>query len=167
MEYYKFFVREDGTVNMRCPVCTVDKVVPYDKLPRQHRLTVKCQCGSVFKAQIELRKSFRKDVNFNGLIQLLKQGNRPGQILNESHDIKSKPINCRITNISLGGIGLTVNENVKLHENDLILAKFNLDNSATTRIEKQAVVRRVKDNSVGCEFIKTDDNDKALKFYFL
>lgn len=164
---HKVFIREDGTVHIRCPKCMNVKVVPYDKIPRRHRLKVKCKCGTVFNVHIELRKSFRKDVNFEGIFLFIDQDLRWGKMLSESIETKIKPINCRVINISLGGVCLSVKENVEINENDRILIKFELDNSASTRIEKTAIVKKIKDSTISCEFDESAHNDKDLRFYFL
>ena len=56
---------------------------------------------------------------------------------------------------------------INLNENDLIILRFTLDNSASSQIEKKAIVRSVKKNYAGCEFFGVDDYDRTIKFYLL
>lgn len=137
MVYSKAFPLKDGTVYMRCPVCKVVKNIPHDKLPLNRKFSVKCNCGTVFKVQIESRKTYRKDIDFDCIIQLMEQDNYRGKDQSESHETKIKPLKCRIINLSLGGLGLKVVENIRLNKDDRILVKFNFDNPASTRIEKK------------------------------
>lgn len=164
---HKVLLREDRTVHIRCPLCMSVRDVPYDKLPHRHKLTVKCKCGYAFNVKIELRKSYRKDVNFEGTFLFMYQDLRWGKMLSESIETKIKPINCRITNISLGGVCITVKKNIVINENDRILIRFNLDNSASTKVEKTAIVKKIKEGTISCEFDEPTHNDKDLKFYFL
>jgi hypothetical protein len=167
MEYHKAFAREDGKVQIRCPVCMAVKEIPNSRLPSKHRFPVRCRCGTIFKIQIESRKSFRKDVDLDCRVILPEQNHRWGNTLNESHETKITPINCRITNIPLGGIRLKIDGQIRLHEDDQIIAKFNLDNSASTELVKQAIVKKIHGNDVSCKFLEHEHNDKNLRFYFL
>jgi hypothetical protein len=167
MEFQKIFIKDDGTTSMRCPACMAEKSMHYEKLPRRHKFIVKCLCGSSFGVQFEFRKKYRKSVNLDGIILKQEQGDKWGKTLSESHVTKIKPANCKITNISVAGAGFNLIDSVKINENDLIIIKFNLDNSAATMIEKKAIVRLVKDKYIGCEFAEKDEFDTALKFYFL
>ncbi|MFQ5981728.1 MAG: PilZ domain-containing protein, partial [Candidatus Heimdallarchaeota archaeon] len=85
----------------------------------------------------------------------------------ESQLTKIKPRNCKIFDISLGGIGITTIGKHNIDEGDYITVKFTLDTPASPTIEKEATVRWVKGNYIGCEFIDTDKNDTNIGFYLL
>ncbi len=167
MEFQKVFTRDDGTVLIRCPDCMTEKIISSQRIPGKNRVKVKCTCGTVFGIQCEFRKKYRKQVNIAGLLLKFSQDPRWGKTLSESHETNIKPINCQICDISFGGIGLKVFDKINIQEKDTILVKFNLDNTASTRMEKKAIVRVKRGNYLGCEFSDTDKNDRALGFYFL
>ena len=87
--------------------------------------------------------------------------------LSESQLSGIKPMNCKVSNLSLTGIGLEIPENVKIEEDDHLIIKFTLDNSASTQVEKEAIVKSVINNRIGCEFIDDGNFDPTLGFYFL
>ena len=72
-----------------------------------------------------------------------------------------------MTNLLLKGIPLLIPENVKLEEGDHITITFILDNSASTQVEKETIVKSVIGTRIGCEFIDSDSGDSTLGFYFL
>jgi len=167
MEFQKVFLRDDGTISIRCPACMTEKNIPSQKIPGKHKFKVKCSCDSIFGVQYESRKKYRKQVTLDGTLFKPEKNLRWGKTLSESQETKINPINCQICNISLWGIGLNILDKVKMEEGDLLLVRFTLDNSASTEIEKKIIVRVVKDTYIGCEFFDSDKNDKTLGFYFL
>jgi len=93
-----------------------------------------------------------------------------GKTLNESLVTKIKKINCIIRNIAIGGIGIKVLDKAevgKTKKGDILLVRFTLDNSVSTKMEKKVKVKIIKDDYLGCEFFDDDKNDVKLKFYFL
>ena len=167
MEYQKAYIKDKGPVPIRCPACMTEKELPYQKIAGKHKFKVKCTCGSVFGIQCEYRGKYRKEVNLDGIVLMPSQNLKWGKTLSESQETKIKPINCRIFNISLGGIGLRLQSKLEIEEGDLMLVRFTLDNSASTEMEKKVIVRAVKDTYIGCEFFEADKNDTTLAFYFL
>ena len=167
MEYQNVFLDEDYTVTIRCPNCMYEKVVSFQNLPRKHRIKLRCKCKSFFWVQIEMRKTFRKEVNLDGIFINHYQDKRWGKTLSESQLTNIKPINCKVTNLSLKGIALLIPENVKVEEGDHVTIKFLLDNSASTQVEKETIVISVIGARIGCEFIDSDRSDSTLGFYFL
>lgn len=170
MEFQKVHLRDDRSIIIRCPACLSERIISPDKIPRMYRFKVKCSCNSVFGVQVELREKYRKQVNLSGIILKPEQNLRWGKTLSESQETRIKKTNCRVCNISMGGIGLEILDKIevgKIKEGDILLVKFVLDNSAATNMEKKVTVRIVKGNYLGCEFFDTDKNDTTLKFYFL
>ena len=167
MEFQKVYLRDKEEITVRCPACMMEKTIPSEKISGKHKFKVKCTCGSIFGVQRESRKKYRKQVDLHGILLKPDQKLRWGRTLSESQETRIKPINCRVCNISLGGIGVKLQEKVEIEEGDLMLARFTLDNSASTELEKKVIVRVVKDNYIGCEFFDTDKNDTTLGFYFL
>ena len=167
MEYQKVFLDEDYTATIRCPKCKHEKVVPLEKLTGKHRIKIRCKCKSVFGVLVEMRRTFRKEVNLEGRFINYYQDKKWGKTLSESQLTNIKPINCKVTNISLKGIALVAPENVKVEEGDHMIIKFILDNSVSTEPEKETIVKSVVGTRIGCEFIDSDRDDSTLGFYFL
>jgi hypothetical protein len=114
-----------------------------------------------------MRRNFRKEVNLDGIIFQHYRDKKWGKNLSESQLTNIKPINCKVTNISLKGIGLLIPKNVKVEEGDNVIIKFILDNSTSTQVEKEVIVKAVIGTRIGCEFIDSDVGDSSLGFYFL
>ena len=167
MEFQKLFLRNEGMTAIRCPACMFEKDISPKKISGKYKFKVKCTCGSIFGVQCESREKYRKQVSLNGIILKPGQNLKWGKTLSESQETRIKPINCQICNISLGGLGLKIHDMIKIEEGDFILVRFNLDNSASTEIEKKVIVRAVKDSYIGCKFMDTDKNDTTLRFYLL
>jgi len=144
-----------------------EKVVPFQNLSGKHRIKLRCKCKSVFGVQVEMRKKFRKEVHLDGRFINHYQDKRWGKTLSESQLTNIKPINCKVINLSLKGIAFLIPENVKVEERDHITITFILDNSASTQVEKETIVKSVIGTRVGCEFIDSDRGDSTLGFYFL
>jgi hypothetical protein len=167
MEFQKVFIREDGNINIRCPACMTEKVISSKMLSGKHKFKAKCACGSVFGVQCESRKKFRKQVDLGGIILRPDYGKRWGRTLSESEVTRIKPINCKVRNISMEGIGLTLVQDVQINEGDFIMVRFTLDNTALTEMEKKCIVRANSNSYIGCEFFDSDKNDTKLGFYLL
>ncbi|MBN1227762.1 MAG: hypothetical protein JXA79_12275, partial [Deltaproteobacteria bacterium] len=106
MEFQRVYPRDDRSIVIRCPVCLTERIIPPHKIPGKYRFKVKCACKSVFGVQFELREKYRKQVNLAGILLKPDQNLRWGKTLSESQETRIKKTNCRICNISMGGIGL-------------------------------------------------------------
>ena len=170
MEFQKVYPGDEGSIIVRCPVCMAERDIPPLKIPKRHRFKVRCACDFIFGVQYELRKKYRKQVSFGGILLKPDQNLKWGKTLSESQETRIKKTNCRICNLSMGGLGLEIldkHEIDEIKEGDILLVKFVLDNSASTNMEKKVIVRVVNGAYIGCEFFDTDKNDTVLKFYFL
>ena len=70
-----------------------------------------------------------------------------------------------IRNISRGGIGFTVSGIHSLEPGLPLILDFTLNDKKMTRLRKQALVRTVNGNYIGCQFPENDPVEKALGFY--
>lgn len=138
------------------------RVVSGPRILLEYQIKVRCTCNWVFGVQLEARKKNRKTVDLDGLWTKIYQIKRWGHPLSES-----LLTNCKISNLSLDGIGLTLTGKQAVCEGDHLIIKFRLDTSSSPIIEKEAVVKWVKDNEVGCEFFDKDRHDKTLGLYLL
>jgi hypothetical protein len=167
MNAQKVFINDDGNTVIRCPKCGLEREIPVQKLAGKHSLKVKCRCSALFSIEVELRKRYRKDTNLDGFLQKLYLTDVSGRMLYESETTNIKVLNCKIVNISKAGLGVTIMGPHTIEKGDHIKAKFTLDNSARTEIEKKALVKWVKDSELGCEFLDEDKEDKTIAFYLL
>ena len=154
MEPQKAFVREDGSTVLKCPFCRHARTVSVQKIKDIKKvIKVKCSCQKSYSVSLELRKLYRKNANLNGRYVNLSQDNETGRMI--------------VKDISMGGIGFEavgVNRIEKEHELEVT---FTLDDTHSSVIKKQVVVRIVRDKFVGCEFVHAHEYDKALGFYLL
>jgi len=167
MELQKIFIRQDGTAAIRCPKCGKEKLFPVVKLKGKHKCRVRCTCKAVFGIQLEFREKFRKETNLDGFVEKHSQEEKWDKIIWQSTTTDSHSVNCTIRNLSVLGIGLTTIGNKHIKVGDQIKVEFILDSPSTPRIRKNAIVRAVKDNYIGCEFYDTDKHDQELGFYLL
>jgi len=150
----KVYVNQDGIAVLKCPVCEATKISKVqDYKGERHIVKVRCNCQNVFAVNLEFRKNYRKQTKLSGdFFGVNKEGLR-GKLL--------------ILNISKGGIGAKV---VGMNNNrvgDELRVRFNLNDQNNSLIEKKVVVRLVKQDYIGCEFLDTGSPDKALGFYLM
>ena len=71
----------------------------------------------------------------------------------------------QVNNISRSGVDFSVSglHNIKLDQK--IVITFRLDNRKETEINKQVIVRRIRENNIGCEFVEQSQIGKDLGFY--
>lgn len=154
MEPQKAFVREDGTTVLKCPHCRHARTVSVAKLKDKKKiLKIKCSCQESYSVSLELRKMYRKDTNLNGQFVNLSLNNERGTML--------------VTDVSMGGIGFTVIGRNRIQIDHDLEVTFTLDDSHSSVISKQVIVKIVQDKFVGCEFRHAHEYDKALGFYLM
>ena len=154
MEPQKAFVREDGTTVLKCPHCRHARTVSVAKLKDKKKvIKIKCSCQKSYSVSLELRETYRKDTNLNGQFVNLSLNNEKGTML--------------VTDISMGGIGFTVIGRNNIQVDHDLEVTFTLDDSHSSVISKQVIVKIVRDKFVGCEYRYAHENDKALGFYLM
>ena len=137
----KTFVRPDRTAVLTCPHCGHQKVILADSfMGRKNGFKAKCVCQIVFTVILEFRKRVRKQVNLRGTYINHSQNDRSGQII--------------IQDISVSGFGLAFSSlDVKNFQvGDELSIEITLDDEHRTEIMKEAIVRGVRPNGIGCEF---------------
>ncbi|MBE9519834.1 MAG: PilZ domain-containing protein [Proteobacteria bacterium] len=154
MEPQKAFVREDGTTVLKCPHCRHARTVSVAKLKDKKKIIkIKCSCQQSYTVSLELRKMYRKDTNLNGQFVNISLNNERGSML--------------VTDVSMGGIGFTVVGRNRIEVDHELEVTFTLDDSHSSVISKQVLVKIVRDKFVGCEFRHAHEYDKALGFYLM
>ncbi|MBW2466056.1 MAG: MBL fold metallo-hydrolase [Deltaproteobacteria bacterium] len=158
-------VREDNKVTLSCPSCLLVREMPVDNLmDSKHFMTVNCPCGTTYGVNLNFRKHYRKEVSIGGYYST----GDDGFPMSDAGSIPTVPINCRITNISLGGLGLTIIGEKRFEVGDTFRVKFTLDKEPPEIIEKDVAVKSVRGSYVGCEFIEeTGFSDRTLGFYLM
>ena len=138
--------------------------IEYQYAGTKHFLTINCPCGTTYGVKLNFRKQYRKDVSIGGFYTTDDED--IGSI--DSGTVPTVPINCRISDISLGGLGFTVIGQVGFQVGDTLRIRFTLDKEPPEIIEKEVLVRMIRDNYIGCAFIEESGfTDRTLGFYLL
>jgi len=154
MEPQKALVREDGTTVLKCPFCRHARTVSVLKIKDKKKvIKVKCSCQKSYSVSLELRKLYRKTASLNGKYVNLSQNNESGMVI--------------VKDVSMGGIGFDTVGGSSIAKGHELEVTFTLDDTHSSVIKKQVVVRIVRDKFVGCEFVHAHEYDKALGFYLM
>jgi hypothetical protein len=157
----KVFARDDGLALLTCPHCGLQESVSlsqFDKLG--NAINVKCSCHKQFTAVLEKRRAFRKPVHLDGYFSIegdLRADDTEGSIWGA----------MVVLDLSKAGLRFSSDRSELVHPNDLLMVRFNLDNSNKALIHKAARVVSVTGNEVGCRFEGDDSYDITLGFYFI
>ena len=154
METQKAFVREDGTTVLKCPFCRHARTVSVLKIKEKKKIIkVKCSCQQSYSVSLELRKLYRKSTSLNGKYVNLSLNNESGMMI--------------VKDVSMGGIGFEAVGGNRIEKGHELEVTFTLDDTHSSVIKKLVVVRVVRDNFVGCEYLHSHQYDKALGFYLM
>jgi len=158
-------VRKDNRVTLSCPSCLLVREISVDKYAgNKHFLTVNCPCGTTYGVNLNFRKHYRKEISIGGYYAFDDEDVGP----TDSGNVPTVSINCRIKNISMGGLGFTALSQVRVQVGDKLKVKFTLDKEPPETIEKEVIVKGIHDNYIGCEFIEqTGFSDRTLGFYLM
>jgi hypothetical protein len=154
MEIQKVYVRQDDTGVVVCPECGISKTASVARFKdRRDPLKIRCKCGCAFSIYFEFRRAHRKETNLRGRYSRL-----PACM--DWHSMQ-------VRNLSQTGIGFSTSDAHGLKKGAELRVKFELDDVKRSEIEKDVIVRVVKDTYVGCEFKTSALFDKALGFYLM
>ena len=152
LESRKTFVKEDGTTVLKCPHCRYARTVSVIKfIGKQKVINVKCSCMKSYSVKLIQRKMYRKSTNLKGNYTNLSLNNELGMMI--------------VKDVSMGGIGFEVIGGNRIKKEHELMVTFTLDDTHSSVIKKQVVVRNVRDKFVGCEFLHANEYSKALGFY--
>jgi hypothetical protein len=159
-------VQKSKRVPLSCPDCLLVREISVDKyMGRQHFITVNCPCGTTYGVNLNFRKHYRKDTSMGGYYSTADA--KKVDWIDTGNDT-SIPINCRIKNISMGGLAFIALNRVRVQLGDRLRVKFTLDKVPPEVVEKDVIVRTVQDNYIGCEFIAEEGyTDRTLGFYLM
>lgn len=159
----KVFVKEDSSAKIHCESCGLVKTVQLQNLTSLAAVVrIRCACTAVFPVRFEYRKFYRKATNLEGTYHVLFD-ERDIPDLSQTR----KTINCRIENISMHGIGVSILGRHRIMKNARLALGFTLDNPQKTWIEKTAVVQLVEGPYLGLRFDEPATTDRELGFYLM
>jgi PAS domain S-box-containing protein len=153
-------LKDGKTANIACKHCNHQKLLDISEIRSiGTRLKVTCACGNEMFIKVELRREHRKAVNFDG-VYIRGRGDR---IAMKSGDWGR----IQITNLSRRGIGFKLLDQSDVRVNDRFRVKFTLDNTASSVVQKEVVVRAVAAEAIGCQFVGKDPCDVTIGFYMM
>lgn len=148
----KAFVPDNGLAVITCPHCKKTRQTPVAHYcGKKHQIKARCSCGESFLLQLEFRKNYRKPAKLTGTYRIVSKGAGGGSVT--------------IQDISRNGVGFTVDTPHNIVAGQKIMLEFSLDNKKKTHLAKEAIIRSVKDDQIGCEFIDSKAFEKDLGFY--
>ena len=146
-------VRANNTATLICPDCGAIKHLIAEQFRHgRHTMTIRCRCQHSFTVLLDFRRFYRKQTSLPGTYEITSEGGVGGGIIH-------------INNVSRGGVGFTVSGLHRIEKDQEVQIEFQLNDKNKTVLKKQAVVKSVRQNTVGCEFRCTAEMDKALGFF--
>ena len=137
----KIYVRPDNTVVLTCPYCCFQREVNVNLFRGKRKLNIMC-CDR-FKVVIEFRKRIRKRTQLQGTCI--------------NHSQKDRENNLSVQDLSISGLLFTCFNSPLFKVEDDLTIEFMLDDEHQTVIRKEAIVRNIRESSVGCEFTSGDE----------
>lgn len=160
-EQQSVLMRDDGLVLLTCPGCGALESVSSSEFDRLgNTIQVGCPCGRQFNAVLEKRRYYRKLVHLEGYFSL---GGELGPI-GASGKIWGPMV---VKDLSKAGLRFVSPKTHLIHKGDLLMVRFNLDNTNQALIHKPARVISISEEGVGCRFEGADSYDITLGFYFM
>jgi hypothetical protein len=155
-------MRDDGLVLLTCPGCGAQESVSSREFDRLgNTIRVECPCSRIFYTVLEKRRYYRKPVSLDGYFSL---GGELGPI-GASGNIWGPMV---VKDISKAGLRFISEKANLIHTGDLLMVRFNLDNSNRALIHKAVrVIHISQKHGVGCRFEGADSYDITLGFYFM
>ena len=152
-EIKKVYVNEKNKVTIICPQCgnvKVEDAGQYRIEEGNRNINISCsKCESDFTVFIDFRRYYRKKVTLQGVV----------------YNFDEKFCKIIVENISRNGVGFTLEDVFTLDLDEQIDVQFTLDDMNKTFIRKRAVVRYIRDNFIGAEFIELQKFGKELGLY--
>lgn len=152
MQANKSFVKTNETASIRCPNCASVKNMPVGRFRNtQHTLKTRCSCDTVFMVSLDFRRHYRKPTKLIGVYTTLGGNGAGGQM--------------QVDNISRSGVGFSFSGKNRMTVGQKALLNFTINDRKQTELTKKVIIRRIKDNSIGCEFANMNQIGKDLGFY--
>ena len=154
----KVFIAGNNTATFVCPQCgnvTTTNVAKYAAIKQRVTVKCRCTCGHHFDVSLEKRRQYRKETNLPGVFY--------ARLPNGDLDKGS----MRVVDISSTGIKLKLNVARKFAEGEVLKVEFHLDDKRRTFMQKEIIVRNVRNNLVGTSFDPDQADDPNLGFYLM
>jgi hypothetical protein len=152
MDEIRIFVNGDCATFI-CPKCEVSRTANVGKFLKfdiRIRINCKCKCGHQFRAIIERRKFFRKDIELPGFFYSLSDKKMTAMV---------------VTDISRSGCKIKINPmNNTFVPGERVYMEFNLDDAPKSLIRKEATIRSSKEQFIGLEFDAIEQYDKLGRY---
>ena len=146
------FVKDNDITTIVCPSCYSSKTTSVKQFRNQQLiLRIKCKCGHTFKIELEFRRQRRKGTELHGDTRLGTSN--------------FDNTNVKVTDLSLGGARLEIQGIHDIQIGDTGTISFTLDDRKKSVLLKNIIIRSVRENSIGCEFITDKAYEKDLGFY--
>ena len=144
---------ENIVVDVFCPKCGKLSRVDFSVIqgPEKGNLQITCSCNSAIPISADFRKYSRKETNLDGTYANLSNEKEKGKM--------------HVINISMNGIGFTLQKPCKFSVGDQLELNFALDDDNRSEIEVIGIIRHITGNHVGCEFNSKIENKVALRSY--
>lgn len=161
------YVGPNNSATVTCPHCGIRYKVNAGKVKtRGLNSKLRCKCKGSFSVFFEYREHPRRDLDGKGYYRTIKQVHVRGQY--RAVPASGGFVDILLRNISRSGIGFVVPTGHNLSVGNEVEVMFTLDDEDQTRIERNAMVRRLAEgNYVGCEFMDIGHFDKATGFYVI
>lgn len=143
----RVYINSENKATFLCPVCSKSRVVDvakYLKTQAAVKVTCKCKCGHSYSVILERRKDFRKTTNL------------PGRFFTS----KGKQGLMTVTDISRSGLGFKMNIYQDIKVGEKLKVEFNLDDQPRSLINREVVVKTIRDNHIGTEFTSLEHYDR-------
>jgi hypothetical protein len=142
-----------GIVTISCPKCSFSRRVEAKSIKRASEdFSIRCRCGDIFKARVELRKHYRKAVKLGGVYRNHRT-DRQGQMV--------------VEDLSLAGVGFRTLGRHDLLTGDSLEVTFNLDDRKSSKINLHVEAKRIQDHFVGTEIKQESRGNRDLGFYLM
>ena len=152
MQTTRIFVTSEDNALVSCPYCSKQVMAKVGKFKGKGKpLKIRCDCKKEFSVFLEFRKGVRKPNFSRGRYCKKDKGGEEGRI--------------RVRDVSMHGLHFTTWNSHTLKEGDPIHVYCILDDKKGVEIDRDAIVRWVKEDAVGCEFTGNVQFDADLGFY--
>jgi transcription elongation factor Elf1 len=154
----KVFISNSNTATFVCPQCgnvTTTDVSKYAAIEQKVTVKCRCNCGNRFNVTLEKRRQYRKSTDLPGVYYHRMDNGDIGKG------------NMRVVDVSSTGFKLKLSVAQNFQIGEALRVEFYLDDKRRTFIEKELIVRNVKDNLVGTSFAPSEGDDPNLGFYLM
>ena len=155
------FVSTQEDIYLKCPHCEQGRHQEVQQFKnKKHRLLISCRCGEKFIVNLNFRQAFRKKTKL------------PAKYINHSdwqNSLRSRnqASFCEVVDLSCHGMAIKIPGLMPFREEDQIQVNFCLDDRDCSVIDRQAIVRRITGDIIGCEFADSDTLERSLGFYLM